>query len=653
MYRAPEIPPDQRRGYVPPPSDMHARIAAPRAPEVPVYDETYADETEYLPEQWEDDEPLAPPRRKRRSLSWRLIKWGVILGVWAIVAGIGALVYFASDLPRPEAALDAARRPSLTLADTSGHIYASYGDVVGEPMRLSDLPEWLPKAAVSVEDRRFWTHHGIDLQGIARAMIVNIMHGRTVQGGSTITQQVAKNLFLTNARTAKRKIQELLLTFWLEAHFTKQEILEIWLNRVYLGSGAWGVDAAAQMYFGSSARDLNLWQSAVIAGLPRAPSRFSPRVDPQAATARGRQVLQAMADNGVISQQDAEIAGASIVFPPREKQGAGYFADWASDRAQAAVPIGQDAVVRTTLDARMQALVEAKLAAILDGPGAAANATQGAVVVLDPATGAVRAMAGGRDYKTSPYNRAVVARRQPGSSFKLFVWLNALEHGMRPDDEVPDGPIKVGNWSPRNFEPGFHGQVTLEDGLAESMNTVAVRLLLMAGGPKEVAAVAHRLGLAETIPNNATIALGTADVGVLEMAAAYAEVFNGGWKVTPRSLESVIADGKPVKLVQPERPRVIDDIHTADMVRMFTAVVAHGTGRAAAIPGHVVAGKTGTTSDYRDAWFIGAIDPGQPGSLEIAVWLGNDDGHPMKDVTGGSLPARLFHDIGVALPAAQ
>jgi penicillin-binding protein 1A len=258
-------------------------------------------------------------------------------------------------------------------------------------------------------------------------------------------------------------------------------------------------------------------------------------------------------------------------------------------------------------------------------------------------------MAGGRDYKTSPYNRAVIARRQPGSSFKLFVWLNALEHGMRPEDEVADGPIKIGGWSPRNFEPGFKGQVTLEEGLVESMNTVAVRLEMMAGGPRDVAAVAARLGITGTIPNNATIALGTADVGVLEMATCYAEIFNGGWKMTPRSLDSVVADGKPLALPAPDRIRVIDEVHTQEMIRMLSAVVARGTGRAAAIPGHAVAGKTGTTSDYRDAWFIGAIDPGQPGSLEIAVWLGNDDGHVMNNVTGGSLPAKLFHDIAAEL----
>jgi penicillin-binding protein 1A len=616
VYRAPAIAPDQRRGYV-----------VPQAPEYEV-------------------PPLPPlPRPKRRRVGWFLFKWGLILGIWALFAGGLCLAYFAYDLPRPEAALDAARRPSLTLSDTGGHIYASFGDVVGEPLRLSDLPPFLPAAAVSVEDRRFWTHPGFDIIGIARATMVNITRGRMVQGGSTITQQVAKNLFLTNARTLKRKVQEILLTFWLERHFTKAEILEIWLNRVYLGSGAWGVDAAAQMYFGISARKLNLWQSAVIAGLPRAPSRFSPRVDPKAAAARGREVLAAMAETGAITVDAARDAGAAIAFPPRSNAGAGYFADWAAERAQTVVATGADAAVRTTLDARMQSLVEAKLSALLDGPGAAANVGQGAVVVLDPATGAVRAMAGGRDYRTGPYNRAVVARRQPGSSFKLFVWLAALEHGLHPDDTVLDAPIRIGTWQPSNFDGKFHGEVSLEDALADSLNTASVRLLQQSGGPKRVAAMAARLGLVDSFPSNETLALGTGEVGLLELGGAYATVFNGGQLVTPRAIESVVADGKPVKLPAVATTRVLDSDVAAQMVRMLGAVVSRGSGHAAAVAGRNVAGKTGTTQDYRDAWFMGAVNPGQPGALVIGVWLGNDDNRPMSGVTGGSLPARLFHDI--------
>lgn len=619
MYRAPQIAPDQQRRYVPPPAPEY---------EIP---------------------QLEQAREKKKSGGWRLLKWLIILGVWGGIGLACALVYFAWDLPRPEAALDATRRPSLTLSDMSGHIYASYGDVVGEPLQLADLPKFLPLAAVSVEDHRFWTHPGFDIHGIARAAFVDLIKGRAAQGGSTITQQVAKNLFLSNVRTAKRKVQEMMLTLWLEAHFTKAEILEIWLNRVYLGSGAWGVDAAAQMYFGISARKLNLWQSAVIAGLPRAPSRFSPRVDPKAATARAKEVLAAMVEAGVITEAESHDAADAIHFAPASSGGAGYFADWASERAQAMIAVGADAAVRTTLDPRIQAIVEAKLTAMLDGPGAASNVGQGAVIVLDPATGAVRAMAGGREYKASPYNRAVNARRQPGSSFKLFVWLNALEHGVLPDDEIEGGPIRIGNWQPGNFEGNRPGPITMDDALAQSLNTVSVRLLLQGGGPRKVAAVANRLGLPENFPDNASIALGTSEVGLLEMACAYATVFNGGTLVSPRALEHVLADGKPLAVIRPAAPRVLDEEEDSKMMRMLASVVQRGTGRAAGLTGRLVVGKTGTTQDYHDAWFVGAVNPGTPGAVEIAVWLGNDDNRPMKDVTGGTLPAKLFHDIAMAL----
>ncbi len=588
----------------------------------------------------------APPAIRvaapRRRLRWRMARWLLILGIWAVLAAGLTLVWFARDLPRPEAALDAARRPGLTLEDRNGRIFAAFGDVVGDPLRLSDMPPWLPQAAVAIEDRRFWSHPGIDVLGMARAALVNLRSGRLRQGGSTITQQVAKNLFLTNARTISRKVQELMLTVWLEHSFTKREILEIWLNRVYLGSGTWGVDAAARMYFGVSARKLTLWQCAVLAGIPRAPSRLNPQADPAAAAARGREVLTAMAETGAITAAQAQAAAAQITFPPNAGTAAPWFANWASDQAQDALPQGVDAVVRTTLDPRLQATAEAKLDALLAGPGVAANVGQGAVVVLDAGTGAVRAMVGGRDWRASPFNRAVSARRQPGSSFKIFVWLAALEKGLTPDDTVSDLPLRVGSYSPSNFEPGFHGDVTLEDALAQSLNTASVRLLLQAGGPRVVAAVAHRLGIAETLPDNASLALGTGEVGVLEMAAAYASLFNGGYAVIPTALEAAEADHRPVPLARPAQRRVVALEQAGMMERMLAAVVSRGSGRAAAVPGRVVAGKTGTTQDYKDAWFIGATGPDV-----IAVWLGNDDNRPMKGVTGGSLPARLFHDIAL------
>jgi len=586
-------------------------------------------------------------QRAPRRLPWRLLRWALIAGVWGTIALGLMLVWFARDLPRPEDALDAVRRPSLVLQDNRGHTVATYGDLVGDPLRLSQLPRVLPEAAVAIEDRRFWTHWGLDLRGMARAAVVDVFRFHVAQGGSTITQQVAKNLFLTNARTFRRKVQEILLTLWLERHFTKTEILEIWLNRVYLGSGAWGMDAAAKLYFGVPATKISLWQAAVLAGLPRAPSRFNPRTDPQAAAARAREVLAAMVETGVIGQAEADDAARRIKFPARPP-GGGWFADWAAAQAQSLVPPGTDAVLRSTLDARLQSIAEARLAALLDGPGRRVGATQGAVVVLDADTGAVRALVGGRDYVGGAYDRATAARRQPGSAFKIFVWLAALEHGMRPDDTVLDAPLRIGTWSPVDFEPGFRGTVTLEDAFAHSLNTSAVRLMQASGGPAAVAAVAHRLGIADTLPNLPSLALGTGEVGLLEMTCAYATLFNGGHAVSPRAIEQASADGRAVEVPKARDTRVVAPDQAAMMVRMMAAVVARGTGRGAAIPGRFVAGKTGTTQDNRDAWFIGSTGAGSMGASVIGVWIGRDDDRPMKGVMGGGLPTLLFREIAVS-----
>jgi penicillin-binding protein 1A len=577
--------------------------------------------------------PPKPERSwQRRALFW-LLRWGFIASVWLSLAAAVTLVWFCRDIPRPDSALDAVRRPSLTLEDRAGQVIATFGDLVGEKLHLKDFPPDLPAAVIAVEDRRFYRHFGIDPVGLLRAAWINLTAGRIVQGGSTITQQVAKTLFLTNARTTKRKVQEVLLTLWLERHFSKREILEIYLNRVYLGAGAWGMDAAARMYFGISARRLSLAQAAVLAGLPRAPSRFNPRVNPAAALARGKEVLAAMADSGAITSDQAQSAVARIAFPA-VPAAPGWFADWVAEQSQVLLAPDTDAVLRTTLDNRSQSVAEARLAAILDGPGAGANVGQGAVVIIDAASGAVRAMVGGRNFRTGPFNRAVLARRQPGSSFKPIVWLTALESGMTPDDTVLDGPIRIGNWNPMNFERRYAGEVTLEEALAQSINTAAVRLLLRAGGPRAVAATAVRLGIADRLPQDASLALGTGEVGLLELTAAYAPFFNGGNRIVPFGLDRI-----------PHQPQpVIAPAQAAMMARMLGAVVKRGTGRAASVPGRVVAGKTGTTQDSRDAWFIGAVN----GRL-IGIWLGNDDNEPMKGVLGSGLPARLFHDIAIGI----
>jgi penicillin-binding protein 1A len=563
-----------------------------------------------------------------------LLRWGFIGGVWLTLVLTVIVLWYARDLPRPESALDAVRRPSLTLQDRSGRVIATFGDLVGEPLRLKAFSPFLPAAVVAVEDRRFWHHGGIDVIGLARAAWVNLRAGHVVQGGSTLTQQVAKTLFLTNARTTKRKVQELLLTIWLERHFTKQEILEIYLNRVYLGAGTWGMDAAARTYFNVSARRVTLAQAAVLAGLPRAPSRFNPRVNEAKALARGREVLAAMADTGAITADQAAAASAQIAFLPNPAIDSGWFADWAAEQSPSLVAPDADAVLRTTLDSRDQAIAESRLAALLDGPGAAAAVGEGAVVVLDATSGAVRAMVGGRNFRTSPYNRAVLARRQPGSSFKPFVWLTALDTGMTPDDTVLDAPVRIGTWTPANFERRYLGEISLEEALAQSINTASVRLLMQSGGAKAVAATAQRLGIADKLPPDASLALGTGEVGLLELTAAYAPFFNGGYRVVPFGLERM---PHPIE-------RVIEPDEAAMMARMLDAVVSRGTGRTAAVPGRVVGGKTGTTQDFRDAWFIGAVR-----GVVIGVWLGNDDNTPMKGVHGGGLPARLFHDIAMSI----
>jgi penicillin-binding protein 1A len=381
----------------------------------------------------------------------------------------------------------------------------------------------------------------------------------------------------------------------------------------------------------------------VIAGLPRAPSRFNPRENAQAAGARAREVLAAMVATGDITQAAATAAAGQMHFSAHP-QGGGWFADWAAVQAQPLVPSGSDAVLRATLDGRLQATAEARVEALLAGSGKRAGASQAAVVVLDADTGAVRALVGGRNYGAGAYDRATIARRQPGSSFKAFVWLAALEHGMRPDDTVLDAPLNIGGWSPQDFEPGWRGQVTLTQALAQSLNTASVRLMQRAVGPDAVAAVAHRLGITDKLPDVPALALGTGEVGLMEMTAASATFFNGGRLVAPHGIASVSIDHQSTTVEVPETRAVVDPDLAAMMVRMMTAVVRDGTGRAAALPGRLVAGKTGTTQDNRDAWFIGAVD-----GRVIGVWIGNDDNTPMKGVMGGGLPAVLFRQIAAAV----
>jgi penicillin-binding protein 1A len=578
------------------------------------------------------------------------VRWLVMAVVWGGVAGTLLLLWFAWDMPRPETALAATRGPSVRLVASDGALLATEGDLYGEVVRLRDLPPFLPAALLAVEDRRFRSHFGLDPVGIARAAWANWQAGAVVQGGSTITQQLAKNLFLTPERSTRRKVQEALLALWLERRFSKDQLLEIYLNRVYLGAGAYGVDAAARLFFGVPARRLQLWQAAMLAGLPKAPARLNPRASPDLAVARAAAVLDAMVDAGVLGKDRAFAELSRIRSPKPPALGAGWFADWALARLAGSFPGSADLVLRATLDPRLQAVAEARLEALLAGPGARAGVGQGAVVALDAGTGAVRAMVGGRDYRDSQFNRAADARRQPGSVFKPFVFLAALEAGVRPEEAVSDGPLTLGAWSPGNAGWRPRGEISVEDALAHSVNTAAVRVLLRAGGPRAAIAAARRLGVDGRLPNDASVALGTGEAGLLDLSAAFAAFANGGFRVEPHGIAAATAGNNRTLPVPRAPPRQAVEPAQAEAMRgMLEAAVSRGTGRAAALPGRTVAGKTGTTQDFRDAWFVGFVGRGGAAPpLVIGVWLGNDDGRPMSEVRGGTLPARLFREIAEA-----
>ena len=584
--------------------------------------------------------PRSRRSRRRRSLIGHLAYWGLVLSIWGLI-GLGALVaYDASQLPPIDRLAVPRRPPNIAILSDDGSLIANRGDDGGPAVRLIDLPPYLPRAFVAIEDKRFYDHHGVDPIGIARALLRDVTGGASIEGGSTLTQQLAKNLFLTRERTISRKIQEAILAFWLERRYSKDQILELYLNRVYFGSGAYGVEAAAQKYFGKSARFVTLPEAALLAGLMKSPTRLAPDRNLKGANERAAQVITAMAEQGRITEAMAKLALANPAEVRRDK-GAGsinYAADYVMDALNDTLgAIDEDIVVTTTINAKMQAEAERALTGELDAKGAKFGVGQGALVALDP-TGAIKAMVGGRNYADSQFNRAVAARRQPGSSFKPFVYLAALEKGLTPSTVRDDAPITVKGWSPENYSREYFGPVTLTKALALSLNTVAVRLGLEVG-PKAVVAVAHRLGITSDLDPVPSIALGSSAVTPLEMVSAYAAFANGGIGVQPHVIVRVrTANGK---LLYARRNasfgRVIDPRYVAMMNEMMQETLTIGTARKAELPGWQAAGKTGTSQDWRDAWFIGYTS-----YLVAGVWLGNDDNSPTKKVSGGNLPVEIW-----------
>ncbi len=583
----------------------------------------------------------------RRRWSWRrILTWAATAFVWMVILGGGVVAYYAIDLPSIDHITVQAHQPSIVMKAADGTTFATFGDLYGQPVTLKQISPYVAKAVIDTEDRRFYSHFGIDLIGMGRALVADIMAGHVVEGGSTITQQLAKNLFLTPARTIRRKVQEVLLALWLEQRFTKDQILTLYLNRVYLGAGAFGVDAAARRYFNEPASKLDLYQSALIAGLLQAPSAYNPLVHPHASRRRTDIVLQNMVNAGDITQKQADLAAltGAAELVQRPPPAGRYFADWLRTRLAAMDQVkGKDIVVKTTLDLHLQRAARRDLKRMLDGPGRRDRVHQGAVVVLSP-DGAVRALVGGKDYDQSQFDRATQGLRQPGSSFKAFVYLTAMEDGYTPDSIMDDAPIRVGDWSPHNYENTYQGPVTLRKAFAQSINTVAVRVI-RAVGVRNVIATAHRLGITTPLRDDASLALGTSEVTPLDMATAYAAFANGGTGVAAYGITE-IDDSSGHVLYRRHGGgfgQVIPPAALAEMDDLMSAVVQDGTGRAARLD-RPAAGKTGTTQDYRDAWFVGFT-----ADYVTAVWMGNDDPHhTMRGVVGGTLPARVWKQVMTA-----
>ena len=587
-----------------------------------------------------------------RSATWTrtggrvLGRFGVIIvliGIAGALATAGAMVWALNDLAldQPMSETD---KPSLLLEASNGAPLGRIGPVRSADLSLKDFSPLLVKAVVSIEDHRFFRHFGVDPLGIIRAAHRNAESGGISEGGSTITQQLVKMRYVGRDRTYRRKVREALISVWLEAHLGKEEILTRYLNGIYLGAGATGMAAASRLYFNKAPADLTLAEAAMLAGLIKAPTQLNPLSHLDAARARATTVLDAMVDNGAIDAPAAAAAKAAPATPkiaPELAPAATWFADWVGTKAPAVVGgNATSAKVRTTVVPEMQRLAQDILEKTLAKDGARMGASQGAIVAMRP-DGAVLAMVGGRDYRTSQFNRAVDAMRQPGSSFKLFVYLAALRKGYSPSDTIDASPVDINGWEPDNYGEVTYGRMPLTEAFARSVNTAAARLAMQVG-LNNVIATARDLGIDTPLPALPSMALGAVGVNLLEMTSAFASVRADRLHIQPWGITAVSTDGGALQTVTPPVPAQRLGPAQAPMIELLRGVVEHGTGRGASVNGFA-AGKTGTSQEFRDAWFIGFTD-----NLVVGVWLGNDDNSPMKHVTGGSLPASIWRQFVTA-----
>jgi penicillin-binding protein 1A len=585
-----------------------------------------------------------PPRSPQKRFGG-LSKWLFIAGIWGLFVGGILVLWFTYDLPDITKLQQTERRPSLTILAKDGTKLATYGDLHGEMVTVTNLPPHVTQALLAIEDRRFYSHFGVDIIGLLRAIWVNSRAGHVVQGGSTLTQQLAKNflqsekLYPIHDRSLRRKIQEALLALWLEHKFTKDQILTIYLNRVYFGSGTYGLAAASYHYFGKNPKNLSLYESAVIAGLLKAPSKYSPSTNPDLADQRAAQVLENMVKEGHISEglKDASLVLASSTSPTFRGSAIRYFTDWIADLVQVQNKFtDKDLVVTTTLDPSLQRLAESAVAQTMVEKGESAKVSELSLVSMTY-DGAIQALVGGTNYRKSQFNRATQALRQPGSAFKVILYLAALEAGLSPHDYVSDLPIRFGKWAPRNYKYQARGEISLEEAVAYSVNTVSVRLAYRLGIP-QIVATARRLGIKAALPDDLTIVLGTGETTLLELTTAYAIIANNGLSVTPYAILKITdLEGHPLYTYQPPLPQhVVNPFVAHSLVQMLRAVFVYGTGQKAAVSGFC-AGKTGTSQRHRDSWLMGFTP-----YLITGTWAGNDNNTPMKS-EAGSPAARLWH----------
>ncbi len=601
-------------------------------------------------------------KRKRRSLPRRLLSsafyWTLIIGLWVGIAGAGLVGYYAAELPGASEWRVPDRPPNIQIVAVGGELIGNRGDTGGESVNIKLLPAYVPNAVIAIEDRRFRNHYGVDPLGVLRALVENVATGGRGSGGSTLTQQLAKNMFLTPERSIKRKVQEVVLSLWLETQYSKDQILEMYLNRVYFGNGAYGIDAAAQRYFDVPPGELTLKQAALLAGVLPAPSRYAPNRNPEAAQQRASLVLNAMTDEGYITPDEAEQARSLPVEAASYQlsRSGNYIADWVQDLLPFHLgAVEHDVVVETTVDLTLQAAAERALKSTLEEEGEKYGVGEGGMVVVD-GTGAVRAMVGGRSYADSQFNRAVSAKRQPGSAFKPFVYLTAVEQlGYRPDTLMIDQPVTIGDkqWQPHNYDGRYRGPMTLKEALAKSINTIAAQLIDQVGA-EAVVQTAKRLGINSPLAPNPSLALGTSEVTLLELTGAYAPFSNGGYAVLPFVIQRIRTPQGDVLFERSgsDPTRVLSIESVALMNDMLQATVETGTGSRADLPGWPTGGKTGTSQEFRDAWFVGYT-----ANLTTGVWVGNDSNAPTKSASGANVPAmawaKFMQEAHKGVPVAQ